>query len=200
MPGARNNGPSALKVGGMFFCPLDEEHRLRLFEEVDADELHRVVVANREHLGQWMPWASGQTLDGTREFIAASRRQWAANDGFQAAILERGGIVGVIGLHRLDWANRSTSIGYWIAQAAQGQGTVTSAARALVTYAFDVYKLNRVEIRAGTENTRSRRIAERLGFTHEGVLRQAERVGDRFVDHTVYAMLAGDWGERSRSS
>jgi ribosomal-protein-serine acetyltransferase len=177
----------------MFFLPLDVDRRLRLIEDADADELYGVVAANREFLAAWMPWAAGQTLDGTREFIAASRRQWAANQGFQAAIVERGQIVGVIGFHRVDWANRSTSIGYWIAQAAQGRGAVTAAARALVTHAFEVLGLNRVEIRAATENLRSRRVAQRLGFTFEGVLRQAERVGDRSVDHAVHAVLASDW-------
>ena len=53
--------------------------------------------------------------------------------------------------------------------------------------------LNRVEIRAAPENRRSRAIPERLGFTEEGTLRQAERVGERYLDSAVYAMLAEDW-------
>ena len=60
-------------------------------------------------------------------------------------------------------------------------------------HAFSVWDLNRVEIRAAPENLRSRAIPERLGFTEEGTLRQAERVGDRYLDNTVYAVLAEDW-------
>jgi ribosomal-protein-serine acetyltransferase len=68
----------------------------------------------------------------------------------------------------------------------------------LLEHAFRAWKLNRVEIRAGARNTRSRAIPERLGFVEEGVLRQAERVGDRCVDHAVYSMLAAEWLTGSR--
>jgi ribosomal-protein-serine acetyltransferase len=121
------------------------------------------------------------------------RKQFADNQGFQATIVDDGRIVGGIGFHQLDWENRSTSIGYWIAEAAQRRGIVTRAVAALVDHAFKVWKLNRVEIQAATDNERSRAVPLRLGFTEEGVLRQTERVGDRFVDHVVYAMLAQDW-------
>lgn len=126
------------------------------------------------------------------------RRQIADNQGLQTAIVQDGRIVGSIGYHRIEWEHRATSIGYWIAEFAQGQGTVTRAARALVEHAFSVWKLNRVEIQVGVGNDRSRAVALRLGFTQEGVLRAAERVGDRFVDHAVFSMLAGDWTVAAR--
>jgi len=50
-----------------------------------------------------------------------------------------------------------------------------------------------VEIRAATGNRRSRAIPERLGFAAEGTLRAAERLGERRLDHVVYAMLAPAW-------
>ncbi len=174
---------------------LDERRGLRLLDESDAEELYAVIEANRLHLARWMPWAPGQTLDATLAFIRRSARQLADNQGFQVAMIEDGAIVGVLGYHRLDWGNLATSLGYWIAETAQGRGTVTLAVTALVDHAFAHWNLNRVEIRAGVENTRSRAIPERLGFTLEGVQRQAERVGERFVDHAVYAMLAAAWAQ-----
>jgi ribosomal-protein-serine acetyltransferase len=175
---------------------LDDRSTLRVIEHSDAEELYDVVAANREHLAAWMPWAAGQTLASTIAFIDASRRQLAANQGFQAAVVQGTKIIGVIGFHRVDWENQSTSLGYWLSESAQGHGTITAATSALVDHAFDRWKLNRVDIRAGVENRRSRAVAERLGFQFEGVLREAERIGDRFVDHAVYAMLARDWRSR----
>jgi ribosomal-protein-serine acetyltransferase len=188
--------PGSRTRAGVLTFRIDTDRILRLFEESDAEELYEVVDANRDYLARWMPWAAGQTAEGALEFIRESHRQLADNQGFQLAIVQDGRIVGALGFHRLDWANRSTSIGYWIAEAAQGQGTATRAVRALVDHAFAAWELNRVEIRAGLDNERSRALPARLGFEHEGVLRQAERVGDRFVDHAVYAMLAADWTRR----
>jgi ribosomal-protein-serine acetyltransferase len=178
---------------------IDEHRGLRLLEEDDANELYAVVDANRQFLARSMPWAASQTLEGTLDFIRTSRGQLADNEGFQVAIVVDGRVVGVLGFHRVDWENRSTSIGYWIAEAAQGRGTVTQAVRALTDHAFRTWKLNRVEVRAGVDNARSRAIPARLGFTEEGVLREAERVGDRYVDHVVYAVLAADWHTESDS-
>jgi ribosomal-protein-serine acetyltransferase len=180
-------GPATFTIG------LDERCRLRLFEHNDADELYALIAANREMLARWMPWAPKQTREDTVEFIQRSRRQWAANEGFQAAIVDGGALAGTIGFGSLNWPNRSVAIGYWLGAAAQGRGTMTRSVAALVRYAFEVYGLNRVEIRVGSENGRSRAIPERLGFSHEGTLRSAEWVNERFINHEVYALLVDEW-------
>jgi ribosomal-protein-serine acetyltransferase len=75
---------------------------------------------------------------------------------------------------------------------------MTAAVTALLRHGFRTLRLNRIEIRAGVRNRRSRAIPERLGFRHEGTLRQAERLAERFVDHAVYALLASEWPARQR--
>jgi len=168
--------------------------RLRPLEETDADELSRLAAANRAYLAEWMPWASGGIgPEQQREFLRRAERQLAEDDGFQAAILDDGAIVGTIGFHRIDRANRATSLGYWLAESSQGRGTMTEAVRALTTHAFAVWELKRVEIRAAVGNARSRAIPQRLGFVEEGVLRQSERFTDHYKDVVVYSMLAEDW-------
>ena len=75
---------------------------------------------------------------------------------------------------------------------------MTRAVSALVDHAFSSLGLNRVEIRAAPENRRSRAIADRLGFQLEGTLRQAQRIGDQYLDNAVYSMLAEEWPATAR--
>lgn len=173
---------------------LDGGYSLRCLEEGDVAKLHAVVVANREHLARWMPWAREQTEQQTLEFIRATRGQVDRNEGFQTAIVdELDRIVGVIGFHGVLRKDLSAELGYWLAADTQGRGVMTAAASTLVDHAFSALELNRVEIRVAVGNARSRAIPERLGFKPEGILREAERVGDRYHDLVVYAMLARDW-------
>lgn len=167
--------------------------KLRLLEETDAEELHALIEANRAQLARWLPWAEGQGFEDTLDFIRKTRAQASDNDGFQAAILLEGEIVGVAGYPAVDWANRSTRIGYWLDAARQGRGTMTAVVQLLVEHALTTWRLNRVAIVAATENRRSRAIPERLGFREEGTLRQYQRVGGRYLDCVSYSMLAADW-------
>ena len=63
----------------------------------------------------------------------------------------------------------------------------------LTDYAFSEWNLNRVEISAGVENSRSRALAERLGFQLEGIARESAWVNGHFLDPARYAMLRRDW-------
>jgi len=116
----------------------------------------------------------------------------------QLALVQGEQIIGVAGFHAIDWTRRSTSIGYWLAAAQQGGGTMTAAVTTMLDHAFGTWDLSRVEIRAGVANRRSRAIPERLGFREEGVLRAAERIGTRVIDHAVYVMTARDWRRARR--
>jgi ribosomal-protein-serine acetyltransferase len=107
--------------------------------------------------------------------------------------VDDGKIVGMVGFVAVSWQHRSTTIGYWLAESAQGRGVMTRAVGALTNHALETWQLNRVEIRAGVANARSRAIPERLGFKQEGVLRDGELVGDRYVDQSVYGVLAREW-------
>jgi ribosomal-protein-serine acetyltransferase len=84
-------------------------------------------------------------------------------------------------------------IGYWLGESFQGKGLMTGACRALLDYLFFELKLHRVEIRCAIGNARSCAVPKRLGFTKEGVLRQAQAFDDQFLDLEVYALLAEDW-------
>ena len=166
---------------------------LRLPEPRDAGELYAVIDANRAHLGDWMPWAPGQTLASTAEYIQRVRQALADGTGYETLITVDGAVAGMAGLVRIARADRSGEIGYWLAAARQGRGIMTAAVRAHVEHGFDALELHRITIKAGVHNQRSRAIAERLGFTHEGTERDGEWLGDRVHDLACYSMLASEW-------
>jgi ribosomal-protein-serine acetyltransferase len=177
----------------MDFSPTLVTLGLRPLGADDAAELYALVRANPD-LEEWMPWAAEQDLAATERFLAEAEKQLRDGKGFQAAVEPEEGIVGVVGLHAIDWVNRNTSIGYWLAEGARGRGLMTNAVRALLDHAFHELELHRIEIHCAPENRRSRAIPERLGFREEAHLRETELVGGRYLDSVVYGMLAEEWG------
>ncbi len=174
--------------------PLDEKTRLHLLSEADALPLFRLVQIDRAYLREWMPWLDGtRSVDDMLAFVR-SRRIWHLNnEGADYSILYQGRVAGSIGFHQIDWANRKVAIGYWLGSAFQGHGMMTRSCVALINYAFETLKLNKVEIYCATGNLKSRAIPERLHFVQEGMIRQAEWLYDHYVDLVCYGMLASEW-------
>jgi len=166
---------------------------VRVLEERDAPELFALVDQERAGLRRWLPWVDHtRAVEDTLAFVRASRLQFHKHEAFAAGIWT-GELAGSIGTQPVDWPNRRVAIGYWLAAKFRGQGIVTDACRRVVDHAFKVWKLNRVEIHCAVGNRESAAIPRRLGFERDGVLRQAQRVGEVFHDIEVYSMLSRDW-------
>lgn len=177
-----------------FSLPIGEQHQLRLLTKADADELFALIEANRAYLKRWLSWLdTTQTVDDTRHFIQLTRDRYQDKQGFAAALCYHQKIVGIAGLNGIDWADRRSSIGYWIAERYQGKGLITNACKAILNHAFSELNLNRIEILCAAENTRSQAVPKRLGCTYEGTLRDAQWLNDHFVNHQIYSILQRDW-------
>ncbi len=160
----------------------------------DADAIFEIIDTQREHLQEWLPFVPFTvTSQDTKEFIQSVLE---VPDGeIEPTFTIRKGkqIVGLIGFRDSDYFNRKTEIGYWISFACRGQGIVTRATKKLCEYAFETRGMNRVQIRCGVGNIRSSAIPRRLGFTFEGIAREAEYHPDnRFIDLEVYSLLNSD--------
>jgi ribosomal-protein-serine acetyltransferase len=172
---------------------ISGDAELRLLRDADAKELHGLIEANRAYLAAWLPWAAEQSFADTQAFIRETRAELERNEGVQVAILLEGRIAGVIGYTAVDWQERSTRIGYWLAAEHQGRGTMSAAVAALTDHALAAWDMRSVTIYVATGNARSRAIPERLGYREEAILPEAQRVGGRDLDLAVYSMAAGDW-------
>lgn len=178
----------------MFSFEINDKTHLKMLDLRDTEHLFALTIQSKDTLREWLPFIDfTRTSDDTKNFIQSTMKQFSENNGFQAGIWYDRSLAGVIGFHKIDWNNQSTSIGYWLGNDYVGLGLMTKAVEAFVNHALVDLQLNRVEIRAAVENQKSRAIPERLGFREEGRVRQAEWLYDHYVDHVVYGMLASDW-------
>jgi len=174
--------------------PFAEDAELKLLQAQHAEDLFELIEQNRAFLRRWLPaWDVQNSLEDCRTVIKNSLDRVAANGGSTLGIWYQGHLAGVIGAGNIDWENRSTMIGYWLGEAYQGKGLMTGACRALVDYLFFELNLHRIEIRCAVGNERSCAVPKRLGFSKEGVLRQAQAFDHQFFDLEVYGLLAEDW-------
>lgn len=173
-----------------FSLHVDEHTHVRLLRAEDADSLYDVTIRNREWLAPWMSWMD-RVIDvsDTYAFLRASEKEAYEHTAFKGGIWRRGELIGCIDLHQIDWGNANGRIGYWLDKEHTGQGIMTRAVRLLTEYAFEALDLHRIEIHVATNNESSRRVPERLGYTLEGVLRDAQRLRGRYADHALYAVL-----------
>lgn len=181
----------------MFSLKVDQEIDLELMQVHHALELFMLVHENRQHLRTWLPWVD--EIVSPQQYYAIIPqwlKEYANHTSLQTGIRYKGELVGCIELHGLDFHNYQTSMGYFLAKKAEGNGIISRSAKALIDYSFFTLQLNRVEIRAGEKNTRSRAVPERLGFTLEGKIRQGENLRGQFHDILIYGLIKEEWKER----
>ncbi|MBW4360016.1 GNAT family N-acetyltransferase [Flavobacterium taihuense] len=172
---------------------IDNTLKLELINEIHAQPIFEMVDANRAHLRPWLPFVDRmQTVEFADNFVKGTMQR--NNDGNEYAfvIIENAKVIGRIGVYKIDSQNKIGEIGYWIIEGFQGKGIVTKSCKAIIDFCFSDLQLNRIEIKCGTGNFKSKTIPEKLNFTKEGVIRQGELLHDRFIDLNLYSLLKAD--------
>lgn len=182
----------------MFSLAVDKDIKLELLELQHAQDLFALVDANRAHLEPWMPWVEATTSVSVIEaFIKRSLERFGQRNGFELGIVYEQSLVGIVGLHAIDWSVGQTELGYWLSKDHESSGIISRAVSSLIKQLFEHYKLNRIEIRADPKNTRSRAVAKRLGFLEEGILRQVVSYKKERRDQVLYSLLKEEWSNQS---
>jgi RimJ/RimL family protein N-acetyltransferase len=167
--------------------------RLRPFDDADADALY-ALHSNAYVLRYWdsPPWSERSRA---AQFVAKSRTMADEETGARLAIdrSSDGEFIGWCSLSQWNPDYRSASLGYCFTEASWGHGYATEAARAVLQWAFDTLDLNRVQAEADTRNRPSARVLEKLGFVHEGTLREDCIVDGDVSDSWIYGLLRRDW-------
>ena len=107
---------------------------------------------------------------------------------------DSGTLIGTAGLHRIYWPAKNGRLGLMIGKRdQQGRGIGQEAMQLLIGYGFERLGLHKLWLVHYADNRRMRHIAEKLGFTQEGVLRDEYFHAGRWHDMVRHALLAHEW-------
>ncbi|MGL4995125.1 MAG: GNAT family N-acetyltransferase [Deefgea sp.] len=111
------------------------------------------------------------------------------NSGIRWGIEQHGQLIGTCGLFRWNHAWHSAMAGYELAQTAWRQGLMQEALAAILPYGFSEMNLNRISAQIHPSNTASLKLMPKLGFAHEGQLREVGFWGGQFHDLVQFGLL-----------
>ncbi|MDQ2982358.1 MAG: GNAT family N-acetyltransferase [Actinomycetota bacterium] len=169
---------------------------LRPWAPADASSI--AEACREEEIAQWLDQIpQPYTEDDARMYVELCEVGWREGTSSTFAITDRasGEVLGSIGLRHLPGLDEGTSeIGYWVKQPARGRGVATRALRLVSHWAISELRIPRLQLRADEQNEPSKRVAERAGFTREGVLRASRYNArqQRRVDFVMYSLLPED--------
>ncbi len=149
--------------------------------------IFKALDTDRKYLRVWLPFVDSTLKEeDTLEFA-----QSVLDEGkIQFGIYYQDQFAGLVGFNNMDGCNKKAEIGYWISPRYEGKGIITQSVKELLIYAFTELELNKILIKAGTENYKSRKVAQRLDFTLEGIERDGELLVDgKFTDLALYGLL-----------
>jgi alpha-beta hydrolase superfamily lysophospholipase/RimJ/RimL family protein N-acetyltransferase len=172
--------------------------RLVRLEPLDADRHGGDLFAAADTAGDpelWTYLPYGPFADQAEIHAHLSAQAASADPLFFAVVDAASGRAGgVVSYLRIEPAHRVIEIGHiWFGAALQRTPQATEAIYLLARHAFDDLGLRRLEWKCNAANARSRRAAERFGFTFEGVFRQHMIVKGRNRDTAWFAILDGEW-------
>jgi RimJ/RimL family protein N-acetyltransferase len=129
-----------------------------------------------------------------RAFIERATQDWAdgSNAVFVIAPAGTGAGLGTIALHFTAADPALAGVGYWLCRHARGQGTATAALRLVTRWAFGELGIERLHLITAPENLPSQRVAERAGFTQEGLLRAWLPTPHGRRDSLMFSLLHSD--------
>ena len=146
---------------------------IRVAKPGDGAAFNEAILASLPDLAPWLGWVTPPpTLEQSEFNCRRAYARFLLNEDLMVFFFDRdsGALVGGSGLHGADWTNRKFEVGYWARSGYGGQGLMTEGVRALSDYALHELGANRVFLTCDDRNVRSWRLAERAGFTLEGLM------------------------------
>jgi RimJ/RimL family protein N-acetyltransferase len=173
--------------------PAGDVVLLRPWREADVPGM---VLAFSDPVMQRFSWrTTPYTEADARDSFAEQEEARLRGEGLHFALVEPHGqdvVLGGVSLYEVRLDQGCAAVGYWLGPGARGRGVATHAVRLLARWAFAELGLARLELTCGPDNEASQHVAERCGFSREGLLRSHVPFKGARRDSVIYSLLPGE--------
>ena len=192
--------------GGRVILPGEQLHGKRLFLRlVTIDDCTDAYVdwLNDPEVNHYLEtgW-SVQTLKSIRTFVDS---MLSTSDNYLFAIVLKDNLahIGNVKIGPINRIHLYADLGYFIGTKEQWRkGFASEAIGVAVDFAFVRLGLHRVQAGVNSENSASRKVLLKVGFSHEGALRKKlkSRTGKGWDDNLLLGMLKEEWMKRPQGA
>lgn len=167
--------------------------QLRQIQAIDAEALY--AIFSDEEAMQFYGHEPHRSLVETRVSIEQTQARYRQREAIRWGIIFKGEdqVIGSCSFHHFDPGFHRSETGYELHRAYWGQGIMTEAMSAILTYGFAELGLHRIEAIIDNANERSKSLLLKLGFTYEGNLRQRYYFQGHFEDEHYFGLLNDEW-------
>jgi RimJ/RimL family protein N-acetyltransferase len=170
----------------------DEVVVLRPWRETDlAAQLEAFSDQLFQHFSDWAP----HTKADARRHLVEQEQARQRGEQIEFALVDphdHGVLLGGGSLNNVDLPQGRAAVGYWLVVQARGRGVATRAVRLMASWAFEHLGIARLELTCGPDNHASERVAQRCGFTREGVLRSHMPFKGGRCDTVMFSLLPSE--------
>jgi ribosomal-protein-alanine N-acetyltransferase len=165
----------------------------RLLTLADAPVLAGLLRENRAFLEPWQPSRRDAyfTDEAQRQVVGQALEDFRRGSSVPCVILDAGRVAGTVTLQSIIRGSfQSCSVGYWLAESAQGRGLATAALREAAQLAFHELRLHRVQAETLPHNERSQRVLRRVGFVAYGTAEAYLKIAGGWQDCVLHQLLS----------
>lgn len=175
-------------------CPSFDLGDVVIREKQESDVADFFAYYSKPEVNQFILCEIPKTVEEARQELLYWRGAFYRNDGVYLAIADKkdNRMIGSIGITSYNSYQRRIELSYDLDSQYWHKGITTRAIKAIVKYAFDEWKVNRIEASVSVYNSPSKNLLLKCGFTLEGILRQHRYHRGRFVDVYFFSLLKED--------
>lgn len=172
------------------------EPTFRFLMTSDANTFLKLISSNRERFKKYFPITVSTTNDikEVKNYIKQLSHNMKKKEMYPLGLFLDEEIQGLVIIKNIDWNARKCELGYYIDEEQEGKGITTILVNNTITYCFEKLEMNKIFLRIAPDNTPSIKVAEKAGFSKEGLLRQDIKLFDgQVLDMIYYGILRDEY-------